>query len=94
MPDLIRYHLGNPTCSTTADPCRDAAALRYSPLFSSLWLGVAGSCKSGHLPIVEQEEEIGQRDRELEPSPVRKRVSQGGEDEESQGEGKLVNDAH
>lgn len=58
------------------------------------WLIVTVSSKSSHLPISEQEEEIGQCHCELEPPPVWNHISQSSEDEESHTEGKLVSDAN
>jgi len=94
MPDLIRCCLGNPKFSTTADPYRETLTLTYSPLVLSVWLSTAGSCTSGHLPVIEQEEEIWHSDCELEAPPVWKCVSWGSEDKESKAERKLVSDAH
>jgi len=47
-----------------------------------------------HLPVVEQEEAAWQGDGELQPPPVRDGVSNGIKDQEPNGEGHLVEDAH
>lgn len=47
-----------------------------------------------HLPVVEEEEAARQGDGELQPPPVRDGVSDGIEDQEPNGEGCLVEDAH
>lgn len=47
-----------------------------------------------HLPVVEQEEAARQGDGELQPPPVRDGVSDGIKDQEPNGEGGLVEDAH
>lgn len=74
--------------------CKAASASRCSPRLLSARLGVAGSCNTGDLPIVEQEEEIGQGDSELKPPPVLEHVSHSSEDEQPHGEGQLVDNAH
>lgn len=46
------------------------------------------------LPVVEQEEAARQGDGELQPPPVRDGISDGIKDQEPNGEGRLVEDAH
>lgn len=56
MPDLIWCCLQNPMRSTMAKPYREVQLPVTGPSFR---LGVAGSCKSGHLPMVEQKKKLG-----------------------------------
>lgn len=74
------------------DPYREASAATLQ--FPGFGLELLGDVKVSAYHLVEQEEEIGQCDCEVEPPPVWEQTSQGSEDEESHTEGKLVSEVH
>lgn len=76
-------------------PERSSRALSVSSLGKQEKPGLLGiGTWKGDSPVVEQEEAGGQGDSELQPPPVRDGVGDGVEEQESDGESRLVEDPH
>lgn len=76
-------------------PERSSRALSVSSLGKQEKPGLLGiGTWKGDSPVVEQEEAGGQGDSELQPPPVRDGVGDGVEEQEPDGESRLVEDPH
>lgn len=79
---------------TTKKQCQTSLRIEPEEAGEGGFQVVGSGTTKARLPVVEQEEGARQGDGELQPPPVRDGISNGIKDQEPNGEGCLVEDAH